>query len=99
MALAILPMWFFWPTGQETLPRQLLIPTAPDLVVFAPLGLDALLLAVYSFGQEFNSGTFASWLVQPVSRQRLWLVKTATLAVALALSIGAFYLSTQIRVN
>jgi hypothetical protein len=47
------------------------------------LAFGTILLALLPFGQECSLGTFSNLLAQPVSRQRLWQVKTRVLAVAL----------------
>lgn len=92
MVLAILPVWLVWPGPQGALLGEL------GLLVFAPFGLGVLLLALTPFGQELNWGTFPVLLAQPVSRQRLWVVKTVVAAVALVLAFIAFNLSTHFRV-
>lgn len=63
----------------------------PDPVLFWFFGFAVLLLSLASFGQEFSAGTFTMLLVQPIPRVRLWRIKLAVLAVALA-SIALLFL-------
>ena len=93
MVLAILPVWIVWPGPNGVFFGDL------GLLVFAPFGLGVLLLALTPFGQELNWGTFPVLLAQPVSRDRLWLVKVTTAAVALGLAFVAFYVSNHVRVE
>lgn len=93
MVLAIVPVWVVWP-GPNAFMLQELGP-----LVFAPFGLGVLLLSLTPFGQELNWGTFPVLLAQPVSRRRLWLVKTSVVAVALVFAFVAFYVSNHLRVD
>src|SRR5436190_14329423 len=95
LVLAIVPIWVLWP--RETLAFGL--PVVPGWIVYAPFAFGVLLMSVSAFGRELSGGTFAGLLVQPVSRQRIWLVKTGTLIVALGLIIAAFYLSNVVRIG
>ena len=61
---------------------------------FAASALGAILLGLASFGQEFGSGTFSLLLAQPVPRRRIWRVKVAVLATALAVVAAVGWLSS-----
>lgn len=50
--------------------------------------LALLFLALWSFGQEFAHGTFPVLLAQPISRKRIWRVKSLTLAGMVLLQWG-----------
>ncbi len=93
MVLATLPVWIVWPGPGFLLFQNL------GLMVFAPFALGVLLLSITPFGQELNLGTFSVLLSQPVSRSRLWMVKTIVLAVALGCAFIALYISNHIRVD
>jgi hypothetical protein len=92
MALAIIPVWISWPTAGE-----MLFVRSPGALIYAPFGIGVLLLGLTPFGQEISLGTFSMLLAQPVSRRRLWLVKTTILAVALFLVFVALCVSNSIR--
>ncbi len=96
MVLAIVPIWLVWPGRYFA---QGFIPEPPGLLVFAAFGVGVLLLSFAPFGQELGLGTFSLLLAQPVSRRRLWLIKTSVLAVALASVFLALFLSNHVRVN
>jgi ABC-type transport system involved in multi-copper enzyme maturation permease subunit len=95
LVLAIVPIWVLWP--REYLAFGL--PNMPEWIVYAPFAFGVLLMSVSVFGRELSGGTFAGLLVQPVSRQRIWLVKIGTLVVALGLIIAAFYISNVVRIG
>lgn len=51
---------------------------------FAACPAIILMMALDSFGTEFGAGTFSILLAQPISRSRLWWMKSMTLASAIA---------------
>ncbi|HET7626710.1 MAG TPA: hypothetical protein VFM25_15755, partial [Verrucomicrobiae bacterium] len=91
LLLAIVPVWIAWPIGQMYFVR------GPGVLVYAPFGIGVLLLGLASFGQELSSGTFSILLAQPISRRRLWMIKTTILAVALFSVFVALCVSNSIR--
>ncbi len=93
MALAILPIWLAWP-GELGIYAG-----TPGYLVYAPFALGVLLLSLTPFGQELNWGTFSVLLAQPVSRARIWRVKTLILAVALLLVFAALFISARLRLE
>ena len=93
MVLATLPVWIVWPGPGFALFQNL------GVMVFGPFALGVLLLSITPFGQELNWGTFSVLLSQPVSRNRLWKVKTIVLAVALGCAFIALCISNHIRVD
>ncbi|HTJ00514.1 MAG TPA: hypothetical protein VL527_16660 [Dongiaceae bacterium] len=58
--------------------------------VFLAVVAVVIFLALSSFGAEMSAGTFALLLAQPVSRERIWRIKTGLLAGALVLG-GCFW--------
>jgi hypothetical protein len=58
-----------------------------------------LLLGVSSFGREISAATFSQLLAQPISRQRLWRIKTIVLAVAILSVFAAFYVTLNVRLT
>lgn len=93
LVLAILPIWLVWP-GEAGIWAS-----PPGYLVYAPFALGILLLSLTPFGQELNWGTFSILLAQPVSRSRIWRIKTLLLALALLLVFIAFFLSVWLRVE
>src|ERR1039458_8891594 len=93
LLLAILPIWLVWPGPAG------IWAGAPGYVVYAPFALGVLLLSLTPFGQELNWGTFSIMLAQPVSRARIWRIKTLLLALALLLVFVAFSLSALVRIG
>jgi hypothetical protein len=61
--------------------------------------LGTLLLGVTSFGREISAATFSQLLAQPISRQRLWRIKTIVLAVAMLSVFAAFYVTLNVRLT
>jgi len=70
---------------------------AVGIVSIACFALGTLFLALSPFGQEISFGTFSLMLAQPQTRRRLWWIKMAALAAAVALSLAAMCLSWQLR--
>lgn len=100
LALAILPIWLVWPSGPGLFagdPGFFILSARLDYWVYAPFALGILLLSLTPFGQELNWGTFSVLLAQPVSRARIWRLKTLLLALALLLVFAAFLISNQAR--
>lgn len=93
MALAILPVWLAWPGERGIYAGN------PGYLVYAPFALGVLLLSLTPFGQELSWGTFSVLLAQPVSRTRIWRVKTLMLAVALLLVFAALFISARLRLE
>ena len=93
LVLAILPIWLVWPGAAG------IWAGTPGYLVYAPFALGVLLLSLTPFGQELNWGTFSILLAQPVSRARIWRIKTLLLALALLLVFVGFFLSNQLRVD
>ncbi|HEY2341437.1 MAG TPA: hypothetical protein VGH90_00345, partial [Chthoniobacteraceae bacterium] len=58
------------------------------------VGLSCIVLAAASYGREFSCGTFTLLLSQPVSRKRIWKMKTAVLAAAFS-GLGIAILAGQ----
>jgi ABC-type transport system involved in multi-copper enzyme maturation permease subunit len=60
------------------------MPSGGGLFFFVQLMFAAgvLLLGINSFGEELSYNTFSALLSQPLKRPRIWLIKTATLAIA-----------------
>ncbi len=52
-----------------------------------------MMLALDSFGVEISSGTFPSLLAQPVSRERIWRIKSALLLAAIVVILVAWWIS------
>ena len=80
--------------------NNLLVPASSDswrrlvyLVPFVLCPVMAVALALNSFGAEVGTGNFSALLAQPVSRQKIWRIKTTILAVAL-LALLTLWLST-----
>jgi len=65
----------------------------PSLICPAML----LMMSVSAFGGELNPGTFSNLLAQPISRARIWRIKTAILAVAFAIILVTSLLCGFIR--
>ena len=93
LVLAILPIWLVWP-GEAGIWAG-----PPGYLVYAPFAVGVLLLSLNPFGQELNWGTFSIMLAQPVSRARIWRIKTLLLALALLLVFVAFSLSALVRIG
>jgi ABC-type transport system involved in multi-copper enzyme maturation permease subunit len=93
MVLAIFPGWLVWTGGHG------LMLESQGVAVYAPFGIGVLLLGLAPFAQELNFGTFSILLAQPVSRRRVWLVKTSVVATALSLVFITFCFSNQIRME
>jgi len=93
MVLAAVPAWLFWPA-----PYGLMAP-APGLLVFVSFAIGALLLGIAPFGQELSSGMFSIFLAQPMPRNRVWLLKTAVLTMALGIALVTFCLSIHFRME
>jgi ABC-type transport system involved in multi-copper enzyme maturation permease subunit len=93
LLVAVLPIWFVWP-GEAGIWAG-----PPGYLVYAPFALGVLLLSLTPFGQELNWGTFSILLAQPVSRARIWRIKTLLLALALLLVFVAFLLSALLRIE
>ena len=89
MLLAITPVWMFWKLDREDLRY---VPLFPAFIFL----LGILFLAIAPFGQEFSFKTFSNSLAQPVSRRRLWLVKTGMLVVAFLSVLAAGLLSWSV---
>ena len=68
--LTIAPLWFIAAVEQTAFYSTI------------GLGLGLGFLGLSPFGQEFNFGTFGLLLSQPISRQRIWLVKISVLILA-----------------
>ena len=58
-----------------------------------------ILLAVDSFGREFNLGTFSSLMSQPVDRRQIWRTKIMVLFSAAALIFAAYFVSCELRLQ
>ncbi len=93
MVLAIVPIWLVWPGSRGN------FPASPGYLVYGPFAVGVLLLSLTPFGQELNWGTFSVLLAQPVSRPRIWRIKTLLLALALLLVFTAFCFSVNMRVD
>src|ERR1035441_4707580 len=93
LVLAILPIWLVWPGAAG------IWAGTPGYLVYAPFALGVLLLSLTPFGQELNWGTYSILLAQPVSRARIWRIKTLLLGLALLLVFIAFFLSVWLRVE
>jgi ABC-type transport system involved in multi-copper enzyme maturation permease subunit len=78
-----------WREGDGTFDSML------ELLPFVICPAVAVMMALNSFGVEISSGTFASLLAQPVSRQKIWQTKILLLAMALlivaSLWVGSFW--------
>ncbi len=99
LSLAILPIWLVWPSGYGIPASNAVLSARLGYWVYAPFALGILLLSLTPFGQELNWGTFSVLLAQPVSRARIWRVKTLLLAMALLLVFAVFLISNQARFN
>ena len=55
------------------------------------------MMALNSFGREISGGTFSLLLAQPISRVRVWRIKTALLAMALFVVLVVW--STSCRIH
>ena len=55
------------------------------LTGLCPLWFGLTLLALSSFGREFQLGTFSSYLAQPAPRTHLWRIKIGVLFAGMAL--------------
>jgi hypothetical protein len=70
--------------------------TAPangDVGIVFPLVLffvGAVIVALAPFGQEYSLGTLPAQLAQPITRPRLWAIKTGLTAAALLLTVTLF---------
>src|ERR1017187_7720729 len=93
LVLAILPIWLVWPGAAG------IWAGTPGYLVYAPFALGVLLLSLTPFGQELNWGTYSILLAQPVSRARIWRIKTLLLALALLLVFAAFFVTALLRIN
>ena len=93
LVLAVLPIWLVWPGAAG------IWAGSPGYLVNAPFALGVLLLSLTPFGQELNWGTYSILLAQPVSRARIWRIKTLLLALALLLVFVAFSLSALLRIT
>src|SRR5262249_23430400 len=58
--------------------------------------LGVLVLALTTFGQEFNLRTFTFTLAQPVERKTIWRLKTTILAGAILLTVASSAISLQL---
>jgi len=58
-----------------------------------PFALGVVVLSVSSFGREFSQRTFALFVVQPVSRERLWWEKVSVQAASMISVVCVFVLS------
>src|SRR5581483_2589775 len=88
--LAIVPIWLLpdqWGIQDDTL----------VIAAISFFAFGAVLLGVSAFGQEFGIRTFSLLLVQPVSRIRLWEIKAAVTAIALAMAVVALCGSAVLR--
>lgn len=56
-----------------------------SVIVFG-FGAAAVLMSLSSLGQEFTMRTFTFAIAQPISRRRVWLVKTVILAIAIIIA-------------
>ncbi len=61
--------------------------------------LGLVIVAVDSFGREFNLGTFQSLMAQPVERQKIWRTKIAILFIAVGVISLAYFASCGIRME
>ncbi|HEY9510677.1 MAG TPA: hypothetical protein VIV82_12530 [Verrucomicrobiae bacterium] len=68
----------------------------PMLFLCPMLGL---LMCLEAFGREMTSGMFASLLVQPISRGRIWWCKTLLLLLAVAVLLAAWCLTIVFAPN
>jgi ABC-type transport system involved in multi-copper enzyme maturation permease subunit len=93
LLLAILPIWLVWPGAAG------IWAGTPGYLVNTPFALGVLLLSLTPFGQELNWGTSSILLAQPVSRARIWRIKTLLLALALLLVFVAFFVSALLRIG
>lgn len=82
LALAMVSPWLFWED------RDTAFSGTPLFVFFGMI-----LLAVDSFGREFNLGTFTSLMSQPIERRQIWRTKIALLGSATALIYLAYFIS------
>jgi hypothetical protein len=62
------------------------------------LVVGCLLMALLPFGQECSLGTFSYLLAQPVSRRRIWEIKTRVLTVAMLSVLAVFLIGIGLRV-
>lgn len=72
-------------------------PTGADDAPLFIAGLGIVPLALASFAQEINLGTFGLLLAQPERRHRIWRVKTALTLVAMLAVLFVFMQSVLIR--
>ena len=93
MMLAVVPVWFI---SVKSLLGGHQEGAAIASYAFA---VGAIFLGLAPFGQECGAGTFSLLLAQPVTRRRIWRVKTAVAAVALILAMASLLLSYQIRIQ
>ncbi|HEY1790865.1 MAG TPA: hypothetical protein VGJ73_22145, partial [Verrucomicrobiae bacterium] len=75
MLLAVVPPWVLPLDSSHTIGN----------IVQILFSLGVLILGITSFGQEFNSGAISNLLAQPLDRNRIWRMKTITLALAFLL--------------
>ena len=97
LALAIVPMWIY-SFGALSLRHGNLLWATEDVTLASNCfaGLAGIALALMPFGHEFTSKTFAFLISQPVSRERIWRVKSILLAIAMLISLAVFLLSASL---
>ena len=88
LSLAILLPWFSWNDPY-------------NFFVWMPLFMffGMILLAVDSFGREFNLGTFSSLVSQPMERRQIWRIKITVLFFAAALIYAGHFISSDILLH
>src|SRR5690349_3778494 len=62
-------------------------------VYYFCFALGVLILAMTTFGQEFNLRTFIFTLAQPVERKTIWRLKTTILAAAILVTVASLIIS------
>ncbi len=80
LLLATSPAWPIYPNYEYGFSHEIRF---PEFAGFA-MCLGMVLVALVSFGREFNLRTFSLMMSQPVSRARIWRTKLAVLGIALA---------------
>jgi len=80
--LAMIPLWLLPAYGDEA-----------EFFAYVALCFGTLMLALSSFGREFGMNTFPLLLAQPLTRARIWCIKTSILAGTIATVWIMFLLS------